>query len=70
MTEAVCKVCTSREFYVKDPDDAWKTYHFRKRGSDIEWLLKDGQDGPPELTAGTEVFCATCAWHGKLAETG
>lgn len=68
MPEKACRLCGAKRFYIKNPDDAWETWKFEKKGDEIKWLLDEDQDEPPPLTAETQIFCDNCVWRGQFKD--
>jgi hypothetical protein len=66
MSQSKCPVCGCEKFYVKNPDDEYDIYEFECRDGTV--CFEEDLDGDecPEIDAGTETFCNTCAWHDKF----
>jgi hypothetical protein len=62
-----CPICRSEDFYAKSPHDEFDTIGFRVTESGVAFAPDAGED-PPPVGAATEVFCSTCAWHGKVGD--
>lgn len=63
-----CPVCSATRFYVKNPDDAYETYAFEIVDGKIVFDEEISEADRPEIDEDTEIYCDTCAWHGKLKE--
>lgn len=61
-----CPVCSSRHFYLKDPDDPYETYAFEVIEEGIQFSDSADAQHAPAIEADTEAYCDTCSWHGKI----
>ena len=68
MPGAACPFCGCREFYVKDPDDAFEVHAFEIRDEEIVFHDLEEDGNAPEVQDQTETYCESCAWHGKFSE--
>lgn len=58
-----CPICKSNQFYVKDASDEFEIHELELRDGRIR--PADTDNDPDEISADREIFCQTCAWHGK-----
>ncbi len=65
-----CPMCGSKQFYVKDPSDAYDTYAFDLEAAGIVFSEDVDEEACPEVTGETETYCSRCAWHGRFGELG
>ena len=68
MAEIKCPFCGSRDFFLKDPDDAYETYEFQTSGAEVTFHGQDDSSKPHDITDDSETYCSSCAWHGKFKE--
>lgn len=68
MAEVRCPYCGSRDFFLKDLEDAYETHEFHTHGAEATFQDQDEASEHPELTDDSETFCSSCAWHGKFRE--
>lgn len=63
--EIKCPVCRSKEFFIKDPDDAYECYEFSVTNGQLAFDPEVDQQSIPDFVDQTEVFCQICSWHGS-----
>lgn len=66
MSESKCPVCSSQNFFVKDPDDPYEIYEFDLQEGEIVFRTEGDESELPEIEGETETYCNRCAWHDKL----
>ena len=60
-----CPICKSHQFYVKDPSDEYEIYEFECRDGQIRFAEPETDGGMTVIGEDQEIFCQSCAWHGK-----
>ena len=63
-----CPLCSSVNFYIKDPQDEYETYEFELKDGQVEYSSEDEAAAAPGVQDQTETFCNKCSWHGKFKE--
>lgn len=66
MANRTCPQCSSKRFYVKDPDSAFETYEFEVVGDQIQFSEGIQPSDVPSIDDETMMFCDRCAWHDRL----
>ena len=66
MSESKCPLCSSQNFFVKDPDDPYEIYEFDLKEGEIVFRTEGDESELPEIEGETETYCNRCAWHDKL----
>ncbi len=65
-----CPICKSKQFYVKDPDDAYEYYEFEYQGGQVQFSDPEAANEAPEISDDQEIYCQRCSWHGKISVNG
>jgi hypothetical protein len=66
MSESKCPLCSSQNFFIKDPDDPYEIYEFDLQEGEIVFRTEGDESELPEIEGETETYCNRCAWHDKL----
>lgn len=61
-----CPVCGSKDFYVKNPDDAFEVHAFALEEGKVIFQDEGEAEDAPDVGEATETYCDSCSWHGKL----
>lgn len=61
-----CPVCGAKEFFVKDPEDAFSSFEFEIIGGQVVFADAGQAEETPEISEATETYCTGCTWHDRM----